>query len=871
MGWGLAKKGMVDSLEKEKLKKEYDKCIEFCEKYGYSNVEELKEERSELDEPLKIMIVGIGNSGKSTLLNALVGVDVAEVDFRPKTWCINLYQKTKGDQYAELVYEGNIRERTTIESAKKLLERIAKKDYPDKEPVEIRWYYPELQWPTEDVFLVDTQGFAQMRDNLPEAEKSILQKEPGGFMVNVSDSFRKYYFKADLVLWCLDYKRAKDDPDVNGYLQEAKEISSDVEIIGIITKLDKKKDPTERQKVFEVNDTYFNSKYGLECIKSGLGRISPKDDPGIQFMKTNLRNVTVDNIRSRINLFLQMQRKKSTQIKLVKAKTFLVNDRKVFGRVFGEKLKFYCDNYKLYIDIFTEYNGVVSQLSCSSQQDIRASMDRLISRMKRDSYIGEYWQLSNGDIDKFKGKINSALEEGLKECEKYILDYREKMHELTKLHIEGVKWKKTVVSIGGHNDVADQELITAQLGNIRLPKVSMQFDLNIDTSSVLDDIADVVASFFSSYLAQEYIRGAAKRLKSTVKSFGLMADEDQRRLEEVERNIAYFLQGKRGECENIIDEYRSRFFDVFNECVSDSFKNHTGVDHDAAPDKVYELEADMIKAGISVGEDLQLYPEVIDGKLRFTPSCYKGIFQQDKPMEEEVLLFEKGYIIPAAEKVYNKKRLGWGLLFKKYNGTKGINLPSINKKDVENEIILGLKADISGYEKINWRGKAHFVAEKISRNSREVCHRLKYEVEEKTDEAEERLLGTISEQFYKSVENSWRPFYDSWKYQLECDYQTCIAQGRYNSTSPFINYVFYYTKHYSRYVRVDNFLYTLIHYNEKQFILTEYIDYYTYYGVDGRLMKDEIHRCWQSVYERVLEKFDATEDEYKQKWEQRQK
>ena len=82
------------------LTEDYKITIEICERYNLSEYKEKLEDKLEdLLSPLKIMIVGEGKSGKSTLLNALVGREVAQVNDEPKTWCINLYIKSDGDEY----------------------------------------------------------------------------------------------------------------------------------------------------------------------------------------------------------------------------------------------------------------------------------------------------------------------------------------------------------------------------------------------------------------------------------------------------------------------------------------------------------------------------------------------------------------------------------------------------------------------------------------------------------------------------------------------------------------------------------------------------------------------------------------------------
>ena len=112
--------GDVRYMKKEDICRRLQQLNNLCQEYNLKNLSERIESQLRLiDEPLRIMIVGEGKSGKSSLLNALVGSTVAEVDYVPKTWCIGVYASTKGEPYAEVVYQDNI-VRTTVEEANEL-------------------------------------------------------------------------------------------------------------------------------------------------------------------------------------------------------------------------------------------------------------------------------------------------------------------------------------------------------------------------------------------------------------------------------------------------------------------------------------------------------------------------------------------------------------------------------------------------------------------------------------------------------------------------------------------------------------------------------------------------------------------------------
>lgn len=75
------------------LKAKYNKLSVYSEKHELKGIyEKLQSKLQDLNEPLYIMIVGNGKHGKSTLINALIGKNVAEVARVPKTWKIDIFQ-----------------------------------------------------------------------------------------------------------------------------------------------------------------------------------------------------------------------------------------------------------------------------------------------------------------------------------------------------------------------------------------------------------------------------------------------------------------------------------------------------------------------------------------------------------------------------------------------------------------------------------------------------------------------------------------------------------------------------------------------------------------------------------------------------------
>lgn len=217
-------KHMEDLLSQFYCIKDWDKASKLYpvveDIKGY--IAQIRQLAEGLDKPFLLFLVGMGKYGKSTLLNALLGKQIAEVDVIPKTWKIDIYQKKGSDtEKVEIVFKDGSVKLMGFEEAKLFLENEERKrmDSEDRiyemyrqevvkyktveEKEELRAFLEktmlyispvvEVRWPVEsngkilDNFrLVDTPGL----------EQKLLGK--------VKESINEYYHKADGVIWLLD-------------------------------------------------------------------------------------------------------------------------------------------------------------------------------------------------------------------------------------------------------------------------------------------------------------------------------------------------------------------------------------------------------------------------------------------------------------------------------------------------------------------------------------------------------------------------------------------------------------------------------------------------------------------------------------------
>lgn len=185
---------------------------------------ELMNLKESVKKPFLLFVIGMGNYGKSTLVNALLGKELADVGVLPKTWKIDIFEKAEtgtDDVTLELVFRDSTREVMPEVEARRFLASEEKKreiseieamkifnvnsaDLPTLEAKEqykaylekimiyqsqvdeVIWHIPAKNTILDEYRLVDTPGLIQ----------DLLGDERYG----LSD----YYYKADGVIWLLD-------------------------------------------------------------------------------------------------------------------------------------------------------------------------------------------------------------------------------------------------------------------------------------------------------------------------------------------------------------------------------------------------------------------------------------------------------------------------------------------------------------------------------------------------------------------------------------------------------------------------------------------------------------------------------------------
>ena len=283
----FAKRNLENDIIKER--KILEKILQFvtsptsCIHKWYDETTALLDSFSEqvniLDEPLRLFVIGGGNTGKSTLINTLVGEEIAATDILPKTWRLDIYKNSDDNNVILRYADGSIKTvtrneaKTEIEYADKEAEELNKKiqkqikilrmqDFDKKkediEKEKILKKYNTLNGLVEVIWNISSNSFLR---------EFTLVDTPGMNQVLYNTNIRKdahaYYEKANGILWILPADKLSDR---NTY-EEVNKMSSSFQdkgdhTIAILNKFECAETPEERNELLKDAQQKYGGKNG---------------------------------------------------------------------------------------------------------------------------------------------------------------------------------------------------------------------------------------------------------------------------------------------------------------------------------------------------------------------------------------------------------------------------------------------------------------------------------------------------------------------------------------------------------------------------------------------------------------------------------
>ncbi|MCB9524170.1 MAG: dynamin family protein [Myxococcales bacterium] len=157
-----------------------------------------------------LFVVGVGNAGKSSLINALAGRKIAPQSIQPLTWKIDAYEPADSSR-AVLRWDNGRESEHGVAEAEALcqaeeraaLEADQRGELYQGRILEARWRVAETLLPTQ-LQIVDTPGLHQIRSNLRDDEAAKKYRPLVGAAPDLLGLAEVYFHRADAVLWLFD-------------------------------------------------------------------------------------------------------------------------------------------------------------------------------------------------------------------------------------------------------------------------------------------------------------------------------------------------------------------------------------------------------------------------------------------------------------------------------------------------------------------------------------------------------------------------------------------------------------------------------------------------------------------------------------------
>lgn len=237
-----------------------------------------------LKEPFMIFVVGMGKFGKSTLVNAILGGNYAEIDILPKTWKIDIFRAGSRDDLVSIRFHDGTEQEMSQEEAREFLrgEEQKREDSEDLIAQKFQEHAAKLSTIEEKEELLDMLHKEHLyQSQVAEVvypcpvnallENFLIVDTPGlwqeGILERSQEDIRAYYHKADGVLWLLDAtKLATEKPQA--LLDDLEESFAAIggrsdNIIGVVNRIDlvraQSEDAVER--VMEQARSIFGSRF----------------------------------------------------------------------------------------------------------------------------------------------------------------------------------------------------------------------------------------------------------------------------------------------------------------------------------------------------------------------------------------------------------------------------------------------------------------------------------------------------------------------------------------------------------------------------------------------------------------------------------
>jgi GTPase SAR1 family protein len=157
-------------------------------------LERLRAQRARLDEPLRLAVAGMVKSGKSTLLNAIIGEEIAPTDAGECTKVLIWYRHGRSPRVTMHLRDGGERN-LPVRRVDGRLQIDLEPDTPEQvERIVVEWPSKRL----EDVTLIDTPGIGSLSTDISARSAAFLAPEASASSADAIIYLTRHMHSADL-------------------------------------------------------------------------------------------------------------------------------------------------------------------------------------------------------------------------------------------------------------------------------------------------------------------------------------------------------------------------------------------------------------------------------------------------------------------------------------------------------------------------------------------------------------------------------------------------------------------------------------------------------------------------------------------------
>lgn len=393
-----------DISNKESKSKE---LVSYIEQEIKENTKSIKE----LENPFLLFIMGSGNYGKSTLINALLQEKVIETSDIPNTWKLDLFIKSDNEK-VEITYSDEREIVKSLSSSKKILKEEEDKFKTSKKEIskKILNYKNKLSKDKLKEFKIEQEKLYLYKSDIDQIKYYLNNKKilndftivdtPGlnqTLLKNTIKRMNTYYQKADGVIWLIDAQNIVSK-ETNKLIEEINKIDNlhKKKIIGVVNKIDIIKNDKDLERLKEkVNEIYNNKFNDIVYIsaRDALDGIINKDKYLINKSNINSLYKSIDKN------FKQICEKKQIDSKY---KNLSIMKENLLYKIYSYKRDLYKD--------ISDYNEIEIELNKSCDDIYLYALNHMNKFKRKKVYNKNDLQLLRKSIEDLEQQCNKSIE-----------------------------------------------------------------------------------------------------------------------------------------------------------------------------------------------------------------------------------------------------------------------------------------------------------------------------------------------------------------------------------------------------------------------------------------------------------------------------